>query len=71
MCVKFGLMYDFGSLDTGQRGSKTEPLDCFSKSIDEVILISGLKELVMVLDVCVKFGVLYDFCSPDTGSKGV
>ena len=48
-----------------------EFFDCFSKSIDEMMLISGLEVDFMVLDMCVKFRVMYDFGSRDTGSNGV
>ena len=48
-----------------------EFFDCFSKSIDEMMLISGFQKHFMVLDMCVKFGLMYDFGSPDTGSNGV
>ena len=43
----------------------------FSKSILSILLIFGLEETIMILDVCVKFGVMYDFGSRDMGSNGV
>ena len=36
-----------------------------------IMVILGLKQHFMVLDVCVKFGVMYDFGSQDMGSNGV
>ena len=48
-----------------------EFLESFSKSMDIILMIIGLKGGIMVLDMCVKFGVLDDFGSPDTGSNRV
>jgi len=41
----------------GQTGSKIEFFESFSRSMSRVLVILGLKEHFMVLDVCVKFGV--------------
>ena len=45
----------------GQTGSKMEFFESFSKSLDCMILISGLKGVLMVLDMCVKFGMKQEF----------
>ena len=40
-----------------------EFFESFSKSILRILLIFGLEETIMILDMCVKFGVMYDFGS--------
>ena len=71
VCLKFGVMYDLGSQDTGSNGVQNGVFQSISKSICEIWLIIGPEETFMVLDVCVKFRVMYDLGSLDMGSNGV
>ena len=48
-----------------------EFFESFSKSILRILLIFGLEETIMILDMCVKLGVMYDIGSRDMGSNGV
>ena len=49
----------------GQKGSKQEFFDCFSKGMHRMLQNLGLKGDTMGLGMCVKFGIKQDFGSGD------